>query len=150
MREGGMRASAVLLVVSAVLVGFAPAPLPRRERQREDPTDVDGKWALVLFERRGVRRVGAEKEFRAEVTRERFALIDQRGSVDEFVMSLNPADSPPSFIWCIGRQVAYVGSYRLRKDHLTMIFIQGESLRDRPTDFEGKAEFRFVLRRVRR
>ena len=33
---------------------------------------------------------------------------------------------------------------------MTMIFSRGEQLSERPTDFEGNCDVRFVLRRVRR
>jgi hypothetical protein len=40
--------------------------------------------------------------------------------------------------------VTFVGSYRLHKDEMTMIFAGGTRLADRPTDFAGKPEVEYV------
>jgi len=149
-----MRASVLLAVLSAALLGFAPAPFPKSERRRsEDPTDVAGTWAFVLWERRGEREEVSENRFLARITRERFDLINKDGDEPEesFVMQLEPACSPVAFKWTRkdGR-ISFVGSCRLHKDEMKMVFIRGDRLADRPTDFLGDVEFRFVLRRVGR
>ena len=38
----------------------------------------------------------------------------------------------------MSNNVTYVGSYRLQKDEMTMIFASGNNLALRPTDFEAK------------
>jgi hypothetical protein len=65
-------------------------------------------------------------------------------------MRLEPTAAPPAFTLGKGPAPTFVGSYRLQGGQLTMIFNRGEFLERRPTDFEGKSEFRFVLRRVGR
>jgi uncharacterized protein (TIGR03067 family) len=145
-----MRSRILLLVVSVVVLGFAPAPLPRKERHRQDLTDVDGTWQFVLWEFEGLRLEDCERTVRVEATKERFTLARQREAHTHFQMRLDPLTSPPSFTLSLEGEVWCVGSYRLRKDELTMIFQEGKRPQERPTDFAGKARYRFVLRRVSR
>jgi uncharacterized protein (TIGR03067 family) len=147
-----MRCRAVLILTSVALLAFAPAPFQKAERRRaEDAADVAGTWAFVLWERRGERDQVSERRFKARMSRETFDLVTQDGEVEEtFVMRLEPAYSPTAFTWASRGRVLYAGSYRLQRDEITMIFKRGERVVDRPTDFRGSAEFRFVLRRVGR
>src|SRR5262249_4657146 len=63
-----VRVRLVLIVVSVALLGFAPAPLPRRDRHREDTTDVTGTWEFVLWENGGEREGHNEEAIQAKVT----------------------------------------------------------------------------------
>jgi uncharacterized protein (TIGR03067 family) len=142
----------VVVVVAVALLGFAPAPLPRKQRQPvQDPTDVGGTWAFVLWEVGGERERQSEQTMLAEVTKERFRLVTKNGQGHEaFVMRLDATASPPAFTWAMGDRTWFVGSYRLRGDELTLIFGRGERVQDRPTDFAAAAAYRFVLRRLER
>ena len=147
-----MRARVILVVVAAAFLGFAPAPLPRNERHRVDPTDVAGTWELELWENDGQRERHFEDTIHAQVTAKRFRLSTKVNNdrAEDFSMRLHPEASPPAFTWLRGGQVAFVGSYWLKKDRLTMIFARGDRLEGRPVDFAAKAPYRFVLRRVKR
>src|SRR5437763_302269 len=146
-----MRVRVVLIVVSCVGLGFAPAPFPKAERQRADPLDVSGTWAHVRSEMNGQHAEGDVLNYRLEITRESFVFVYVKTNVrTPYVMRLDPTASPPAFTWSQGNNVMYVGSYRLQKDQLTMIFNGGNDVTKRPTDFSGNATWRYVMRRVRR
>ena len=144
----------VLLLLVLLSLAFAPAPLPRRERQsRQDPTDVAGTWEFVRWEVDGSRSARAERKWRAELTREKFTLIDKDSAGrEEHPMRLDPGASPPAFVWHDNGVVDFVGSYRLRGDDLTILLRHGGRTEDRPTDVDSApaAGHRFVLRRIRR
>ena len=85
----------VLPLLAVLALAFAPAPLPKKDRQREDPTDVNGTWEIIT---------------KGDHYRE------------DYVMRLDPTVSPPAFTWSRGGRLTFVGSYRLKKDQLTVIF----------------------------
>jgi uncharacterized protein (TIGR03067 family) len=147
-----MRLRALLIVVVFATLGFAPAPFPKTERQRIDPTDITGTWEFVRWEISGHRYERNEEAFFASVTKENFAIVVRKdGSPSSsFPMRLDPAASPPAFTWSRDGHVAFVGSYRLQKNEMTMILAGGDNLANRPTDFEGKPTLRFILKRVKR
>ena len=78
-----------------------------------------------------------------------FVRKDGKGRT-QYSMQLDPTASPPSFAWSMSKNVSWVGSYRLEKDKMTMIFNSGNSVAQRPTDFEAKVQWRYVLRRQSR
>jgi uncharacterized protein (TIGR03067 family) len=132
--------------------GFAPAPFPRPERQRgHDLTDVAGTWEFVGCESNGVHYQSTISDFRSEMTKERFTFVRKDGKGrTQYAMQLDPTASPPSFTWSMSKNVSWVGSYRLERDKMTMIFNSGNSVAQRPTDFNARAQWRYVLRRVGR
>jgi uncharacterized protein (TIGR03067 family) len=147
-----VRGRILLILVTAALLGFAPAPLPRQDRHRIDLTDVEGTWEFDLWENDGVREQQLEETLRAALTKKQFRLSSKANGerAEDFVMRLHPEAAPPAFTWSMGGQVRFVGSYRLHKDRLTMIFGRGDRVEGRPVDFAGKVPYRFVLRRVKR
>jgi len=50
----------------------------------------------------------------------------------------------------MSNNVTFVGSYRLEKDRMTMIFSSGNDLAQRPTVFSGRPQYRFIMKRVKR
>ena len=90
--------------------------------------------------------------YNAQVTKERFSFVGKngRGSGSSYELRLDPKASPPSFTWGSGTTVSWVGSYRLERDRLTLIFNSGNNVAQRPTDFSGKPQWRYVLKRIRR
>jgi uncharacterized protein (TIGR03067 family) len=138
----------LLLILSAALVGFAPAPFPKAERRRADPADVAGVWVFVRSESNG-RLDPPDSSYTLEMTRERCVFVHDRTGPNPFQMRLDPTAVPPSFTWGTNGNVGYVGSYRLQGDELTMIFTIGGQLQQRPTDFTAPP-YKYVLRRVRR
>jgi len=144
--------SRILLVATVVAVlGFAPAPLPRKDRRGDDLTDVNGTWEFVECQSNGNPYERTRQNYNADMTRERFTFASKGGGGGAtYAMRLDPSASPPSFTWSQNNQVRWVGSYRLRKDEMVMIFGPGNRVEDRPTDFGGKPAWRYVLRRIRR
>jgi uncharacterized protein (TIGR03067 family) len=141
----------LLLAVSVALMGFAPAPLPRQQRQRADPTDLSGTWEFVLWEDSGRRSRRNEEQIQARMTRDSFTLVlKRRGEGETYTMRLEPSASPPAFTWEMNGETVFVGSYRFERGQMTMILNEGDRLADRPIDFAGKARHRFVLRRISR
>lgn len=145
-----MRASGLLLVACISLLGFAPAPLPRAERHRPAANDVTGRWVFEACETSGVNDPQATYDYRVEITTDRLIFHSNRGTRTEYELRLYPDDTPAGFTWARGGQVAYVGSYLLNRDQLTMIFTSGSALENRPKDFAGKPAWRYVFRRVGR
>jgi len=120
-----------LLVIASSSLAFAPAPFPRPDRQREDPTDVNGTWEFVLWETSGTRSQGSETMYLIEMKRDKYVFLVKNGGAGrtDYQMTLDPGASPRAFTWSMGNQVMYVGSYRLQKDEMTMIFAIGNNLR---------------------
>lgn len=151
---GTMTKTCRALIALAVLaaVGFAPAPLPKRERLRQDLTDVHGTWELTLWEYNGVRSPASEQMYLIEMTKEKYDFVPKNGGGrSTWTMRLDPRASPPAFTWSMGGHTSFVGSYLLHRDQMTMIFSSGRELAQRPTDFGAKqAQYRFVMRRLRR
>jgi uncharacterized protein (TIGR03067 family) len=146
-----MGARVLLVVVAAAMLGFAPAPLPRKDRQREDSNDVEGVWEFVRCETNGV--VDPPETctgYRIEISRKDIAFIPRGGQRTPLEMTLDPSASPPSFTWGLRGTVSYVGSYRLHRGELTMMFTLDSRLDVRPKDFGGKPPYRYVMRRVSR
>jgi uncharacterized protein (TIGR03067 family) len=145
-----MPARLLLIAASLALFGFAPAPFPRAERQRADPTDVTGTWVFTASEVNGAAQVPPTYlDYRVEMTKTQIVFSSAKGPRTALVLTLDPNAAPPSFTWGVGNEVRYVGSYRLQRDELTMIFQISSRPDQRPTDF-AKPPWKYVLRRVKR
>src|SRR5262245_13619479 len=104
------RAFALLTVLAAL--GFAPAPFPKAQRQREDPTDVNGTWEFVLWETNGSRSQGSETQYLIEMTKDKYVFVGKNGGGrTDYQMRLDPGASPRSFTWSMNNNVMFVGSY---------------------------------------
>src|SRR6476659_9749277 len=100
---------ALLLTVTFALLGFAPAPFPRTQRQRGDPNDVSGTWEVVTCEHRGAANESIQKNYVIEMTRGKAVFVEKKGTRTIYPMHLDTRDSPPSFTWKTGTKVGYVG-----------------------------------------
>jgi uncharacterized protein (TIGR03067 family) len=148
-----MRTHVLLVGLSVALLGFAPAPFPRPERsQRDDQADVKGLWEFIECQSGGSHYPSTMNNYNAEITGERFSFVGKngRGSGSGYELRIDPKASPPSFTWGSANHVNWVGSYRLERDKLTLIFNSGNNVAQRPTDFSGKPQWRYVLKRIRR
>jgi uncharacterized protein (TIGR03067 family) len=149
-----MRPRLLLIVAGVAVLGFAPAPLPKNQRHpREDLTDVAGLWDVVVWEDFGNRDHHSESTLRVRMTKDKFAFVMKAREGEDawgMEMRLEPSAHPPAFTWGRRGLVRFVGSYRLHRDELTLILANGSDLANRPTDFAGKHQLRFVLRRIRR
>ena len=141
----------VAVVVLGLALGFAPAPFPRAPRGRQDPADLRGLWQIVRREMNGA-AYPSGNVYDAEVSRDRWAFVGKNGGKNgtAYHLRLDPAASPPAFTWGREGRVQWVGSYRLRGDELTLIFNGGSRVEQRPTDFAGKPQWRYELKRLRR
>jgi uncharacterized protein (TIGR03067 family) len=146
-----MRPRLLIATAAVLLLGLAPAPLPRRDRPAgEDPHDVGGTWEFVACELGGRPYGSTGNYYRAEITRDQFRFAPKEGGVaTTYAMRLYPQETPPAFTLSMDGAVHYVGSYRLKNGRLTLIFTSGRRLDRRPTNFEGRTGWRYVLRRVR-
>ena len=146
-----MRVRVLWIALSIALLGFAPAPLPKKQRQSENLTDVVGLWQIVVWEGDGSRDQESERTLQVRMTKEQFSFVMKGDrSMMALTIRLEPSASPPAIILGRRGRPMLVGSYRLQKDEMTMILGRGEGLADRPTDFAGKPQIRLVLRRLRR
>src|SRR5688500_13185770 len=115
----------LLLLLSVAALGFAPAPWPKKDRLRPDLADVAGAWEFVAWESGGKRVESAERAYSIRMTRDKFIIVAKdRDYLEEYAMRLDPAASPPSFTG-VGQGTSLVGSYRLQKDEITIIFNSG-------------------------
>jgi uncharacterized protein (TIGR03067 family) len=145
-----MRPRTLLVAAAVAVLGFAPAPLPRKDR-RGDLTDVTGVWEFVECQMNGTAYAITGQNYNADMTPERFIFAPKKGGGGtRYDMRLDPRASPPSFTWSQNNRVSWVGSYRLSKGEMTMIFNSGDRVEQRPTDFAGKPQWRYVLRRIQR
>src|SRR5262245_1053124 len=128
-----MRLRILLIATSLALLGFAPAPLPRKERAGGGATDVSGTWQFVVCSVGGRDDEESKKGYVLELTREQFVFVWQNNQRTIYPMRLDPGASPPSFTWSQNGKVVYVGTYQLRNDELTMVFTSGDRLETRPT-----------------
>jgi uncharacterized protein (TIGR03067 family) len=147
-----VRRHLILALLPLVLVGFAPAPFPRPERRRaESQGDLNGTWRFVLWELKGEREEGIEKEFQVEVARDKFVIVGRTSSHrEEYDVHVDPAAKPPYFSLSRGGALRCVGSYRLQKDHVRVILNRSDQKDKRPTDFAGSSDMRFEMRRTKR
>src|SRR5262249_12502104 len=141
-----MRLVVLLFVVTlAAVVGFAPAPLPRTERLKDAPPNLDGKWEFVVWKNSGVESPISQR-LEIQGRKCEFITLDNAARADyEFI--LYPGMSPRGFEWKRGGFEHYVGSYRMQGDRLILVFVSNKDLANRSTDFSGKAPYHFELRR---
>jgi len=132
-------------VAAAAFVAFAPAPLPRRDRHKEDPNALYGSWEFVLWEMNGAKSNFSQY---LDLTPEKVDFVSiGGGSKVTYKFITRPDMSPRAFHWLPDHGGGWYGSYRIRNGELTLIFKTAGSWQDRPTDFEGRHEYRFILRK---
>lgn len=148
-----MRFRCCLVFVSLVLVGFAPAPLPRRERRdtdsRPDLQRLQGTWDVLERQRGGVRQPPEKAEVRVTGTRWTFAYASGAGSTWE--IHLDPTKTPRRITLALNHTHSLLGIYRLDGDTLIVCYCQPNDHTDRPRRFdEGGGCWLITLRRARR
>src|SRR5262245_32456250 len=121
----------LLIAFAFALTGLAPAPFPRTQRQRGGPADVNGTWEIVTVEHRGAANDDIRKSYTIEMTRGEAVFVEKKGQRTIYPMDLDEKATPPSFTWKTGNRVGYVGSYRLEKEQMTIIFAPGSQIEDR-------------------
>jgi uncharacterized protein (TIGR03067 family) len=143
-----VRRFALLTVVAAAsVVAFAPAPLPSRDRLKEDPNALYGDWEFELWEWNGQKHAASQY---LQLTQEKVHFITiQGGGKVTYDFIVRRELSPRGFQWVPTGGGGWIGSYRIQGDRLTLIFKSGNSWSDRPIDFDGRHEYRFILRKKR-
>lgn len=119
----------------ALLVGLAPAPLPKPERFKVDPLAINGYYEFEVWENNGS---PSKPSYDIEIEQGKYHFVHKNqggGAVlkTTYTLRLDPTLRPHAFEWSMNNQVRYVGSYRMEGERLTMIFRSGQNLNDRPT-----------------
>jgi len=152
---------AVLAVT--VLAGFAPAPLPRRERAaaRDDLEVMQGLWRMTSYDSNG--RPMGNHAYKVRIKGNHWTFIStsdvQERETASYEFNLEYKVEPRAFEWRYGGRVkggtgGWVGSYRLedRGKRLTIVFNSGtlETVQARPVDFSGAQGYRITMEHVGR
>jgi uncharacterized protein (TIGR03067 family) len=145
-----MRKSVLLLLGAIFSLAFAPAPLPKPDRGKDDLKRMQGTWELVSFKVRDQPQTTGVH--RAVIAGERMTYYDKSGKLwSEWWLSLDVTKAPRRFVWKKGGStgpVKFRGAYVLGKDELTIYYSDVDS----PADFEGGklGRCREAFRRVKR
>lgn len=151
-----MKRRLLCVVTVLAVVGFAPAPLPRKDRagERASLESLQGTWRMTLNEGNGQ---PISHSFVAQVKGEQWTFVgtgDQMGSNYPYYLTLNRSVSPRALEWAYDkdRQAGFVGSYRVQGKTLTVVYTPGtlKDLDKRPTNFDGPVPFRMVFEYVGR
>jgi uncharacterized protein (TIGR03067 family) len=139
----------LLLFAVAAVLGFAPAPFPRREKKRDDLQAIQGTWKVVIYEMSG-RSLGNHNLY-VQVKQKSWRFYRMNNGRESpsstYDLRLIPTARPAAFDWSNpgAARPAYIGSYRLDGKRLTVIL--GSAARPRPTVFTATAEYRKVMER---
>jgi len=150
-----------LLCVTAVVavLGFAPAPLPKRERtvNRDDMEVLQGVWRMTYQESGGT---PTGHDYHVLIKGDHWAFISGvntpiNGNEHSYYLHLDQTVSPRAMEWANDKEGSsgWVASYKIEGKKLTVIYQSGtlkQNLNQRPTDFVGKAPFKMEFEFVRR
>src|SRR4051794_28694319 len=132
-----------LLCLAALLaiVGFAPAPLPRKGRavKRDDLAVLQGVWKMTYQDAGGT---PTDHNFEVVVKGDRWDFVQpgRRGGGGGYYLTLDQTVSPRALEWAFdqNRTSGWVGSFRIQGKTLTVVYTSGTLKKDlgkRPTDF---------------
>jgi len=154
-----MRLCRLLCFVTAVAVlGFAPAPLPRKERtgKRDDMEVLQGVWRMTYQESGGS---PSGHDFKARIRGDRWTFIHiAQGNESESIgyhLTLDQTVSPRAMEWAYdkNRTSGWVASYRIEGKKLTVVYTSGTLKNDRdrrPTSFTGQVPHKMIFEYVGR
>jgi len=135
----------LLVVVSAVLLGFAPAPLPKPTRHV--PPGIQGEWVVVSWTNelgRDLTILEARRGTTVRIADSRLLAYD--GEVIRgwrLTLDANSVD----FLVGADRSPVLLGIYKREGDMLTICYRGPRE--GRPTEFHDKRQWMLVLRRKR-
>jgi len=150
--------SVVCVAVLLSVLGFAPAPLPRRERaaNRDDLETMQGLWKMTGQWSSGT-PIPHDYEVRVRGKRWTFINVGQgrKSEGSGYHLFLDQTASPRALMWSFDEAgtSGFIASYRLQGRTLTIVYTSGTLKNDlarRPTDFDGRSSqkmaFEFVGR----
>jgi uncharacterized protein (TIGR03067 family) len=148
-----MHPRVIMLAVAVFTLGFAPAPLPRRDRPRADKGDLEkmqGTWTIVKW-RYNERDMGSG-EYQVTVTAGHwsFTRVGEGRPRSQWHITVNSAATPRTLDFKqAGDGTSRLDAiYRFEGDNLIVCYTQGEG---RPAQFEGKGRsWLMVLKRERK
>jgi uncharacterized protein (TIGR03067 family) len=140
----------------AAVLGFAPAPLPKKERlvKRDDMEVLQGVWKMTYQDSGGT---PTDHNYRVLVKGNHWAFITGnqpiRGDEFSYWLTLDQTVTPRALEWAYDRNRTggWVASYRIEGKKLTVIYVSGtlkNDLHRRPTNFSGPAPFKMVFEYV--
>src|SRR5262245_40314925 len=147
-RSSPMSSYRLLLVLPALLlVGFAPAPFPRKERAaaRDDREALQGMWKMTEQAYSGKPTPASGQ---ARVKGDTWTFVNSGRDGPSYTLTLDQTVSPRALEWKSGGSV-WVASYKLEGRKLTIIYTSGSlrELQKRPTDFNGTFGNKMVYER---
>lgn len=142
----------LILLLAVAAAGFAPAPFPKKERaqNRDDLEAMQGMWRMTAYQSGGS-SISHNYKVRIKGNRWTFILLDgnRESESAKYVYNLETRVTPRAFEWKSSPEAVtgWVGSYRLERRKLTIIFQSGtlKQVGTRPTDFAGKPSWKMVL-----
>jgi uncharacterized protein (TIGR03067 family) len=146
-----MRAHLLVAAACLAVMAFAPAPLPRPDK--DDPKNLEGTWLLLRYDH-GTTPTGLAKKVTVRIEKDKWTFLHLNPSGERptsvYTFTLDPKKNPQ---WIDLTQTAtgvarLLGIYRLQRDELHVAF-HTFGVNDRPTGFGGtdKRVFHMVLKR---
>jgi len=128
----------VALLLAAVALGFAPAPFPRPDRNKDDLKEMRGDWAQVSLNVAGQgRTVGS---YTLRIDGDRLTWLSEEKAFVAWAVTLDSRKKPKS-INATGvegsvKGAAFVGVYKLEGDTLTICYIRSPGQREETAGFD--------------
>jgi uncharacterized protein (TIGR03067 family) len=140
----------LLLAALALAVGFAPAPLPRRERastEEQDLRRLQGTWVVVKYLSNGRDILGQQGSYLFTFEGRRTICL-QNNHRSEWTYELSAATSPRQITSKEAKgNVVLKGIYRFEGDTFVLCETVGDG--PRPTEFGSKGSTTLLVMRRR-
>ncbi len=144
---------ATLLTLAVLVMGFAPAPFPRRSKpEKDDLEKMQGLWQCIRRTHAG--RPASRGNVTVEIASSRFRYRVDGRITTEWAVTLDSRKKPKVLdrqrVGGPGAMIVLRGIYRLEGDTLTVCYHQSQS-EGRPADFDGSGAgiWLMVLKRAR-
>ncbi len=140
-----------LLVLPALSLAFAPAPLPRPDARQDDLKRMQGSWAVTADYTDG--KLSGPSGLRVVIAEDRLAFFLRESPADRWTITLDAKAKPKALDMKGTGPDSILAVYALVGDTLTISF-NPSSWTDRPRDlsptgapalFKGAASRRFIV-----